>query len=292
MIDYLVFEGVNGQVFTVDQVMDLPLSAFETVVETRNDENVKTQLDGIWPEYDYLGRRTWHIEGDLIGTDPGNYWQRRMDIQGIFEPRPDLGFLYTVRLRVKFTGIGEEVISYCNLDGMPELPLAAMNPSISNCLINLKAADPRLYGSIIQTFTTDNPVVSGGRTFNKHYNFTYGASSSGGVASLANSGNTKTYPQITMYGPCDSPQAQVFDAHGNLHMFSLAGYSLGAADWVTVDFRARTVTDDGGQDVSAFMQPGSEWLYLEPGTNNTRFVGFNSTTACHAVWQWQNAYLL
>src|SRR5947207_9080298 len=121
MIDYVIFEGVNGQRLTVDQVMDLPMSTFETTVETRNDENVKVQLDGQWPEYDYLGKRTWHIEGDLVGNDPADYWARRKELVGVFEPRPDLGFLFTVRLHVKFTGL-EELVSDCTLDVTPEIP--------------------------------------------------------------------------------------------------------------------------------------------------------------------------
>lgn len=291
MIDYFSFEGVNGSVFTVDQVMDFPLSAFETIVETRNDEQLKVQRDGLWQTYDYLGKRTFHLEGDLLGTDSYNYWKKRMALLSCFEPRPDLGYRYTVRLHIKFTGIDEELIAECNLDGEPQLPLAANYPGISNCAIDLKAADPRLYGLNVQVAATGFPVVSGGRTYAKSYPKTYTAGSPGGTTTINNAGNTKTYPTVVIYGPCLSPVLTKFSA-GATHNFSLDNFFVPDGGYVTIDMADRTVITSDGYDASGQINADSEWLYLDAGNNDTKFVAFNPAGSCHAEWNWQNAYLL
>jgi tail protein len=292
VIESLTFEGVNGSIYVVDQIMDLPLSAFEMPVESRNDEEEIVQRDGLWPEFDYLGKRTFHIEGDLIGADIPNYWQKRMQLMSCFEPRPDLGFTYTVRLHMKFMGVVEELIADCNLDGQPEIPLAAMAPAVSDCQINLKAADPRLYGLNVNAYDTGIPVVSGGMFFPMTFPLTFIAGSSGGSATIINSGNTRSYPTVQIYGQCTSPSLQTFDADGTTHSFTLDNVHIADGDFVTVDFRLRRVTSSSGFDLSGAIHAGSEWLSLNPGNNNTKFTALNAAGSCHAQWQWQNAYML
>jgi hypothetical protein len=292
MIESLLFEGVSGAIYAVDQIMDFPLSAFEMPVESRNDEEEVVQRDGYWPEYDYLGKRTFHIEGDLIGSDIPNYWAKRQQLMACFEPRPDLGFTYTVRLHMKFMGVVEELIADCNLDGQPELPLTALAPGISDCQINLKAVDPRLYGLNVNAFDTGIPVVSGGRTFPWSFPLTFTTGSTGGSATIINSGNTRSYPVVQIFGGCTSPSLATFDSDGTTHTFALDNVHIADGDFITVDFRLRRVTSSNGLDLSAAIHPGSEWLFLNPGANNTKFTALNSTASCHAQWQWQNAYML
>lgn len=292
MIDYFSFEGVNGNVFSVDQIMDFPLSNFDMTVETRNDEQNKVQRDGNWQTYDYLGQRTFHFEGDLLGSSYSNYWKRRAALLSCFEPRPDLGFRYTVRLHIKFTGIDEELIADCNLDGQPELALDASTPAVSNCMINLKAADPRLYGANIQIGVTGFPVVSGGFTFAMTFPLSFTVGSPGGSYTVINSGNVKTYPTVLIYGPCISPTVTRYDVTGTPHNFILNNLFIQDGDYVTIDMRDRSVVTSGGYDASGSIDPTSEWLYLEPGLNQTKFVALNPAGSCRAEWHWQNAYLL
>lgn len=292
MIDYIIFEGVSGNSYAVDQVMDLPLSDFETEVESRNDETNIVQRNGNWPEFDYLGKRTWHIEGDLMGADVQDYWRRRQLLMACFEPRAELGFTYTVRLHMKFSGIDEEIISDCNLDGHPTLPLTALAPGISNCQINLKSADPRCYGINVNALETSAPVVTGGRTYAKTYPKVYASGSTGGTGTVIVAGNARTAPQVQIFGQCSSPSLQTFDADGTVHSFSLDNLFINDGDNITVDFRLRTVTSSNGLDLSGAIRPGSEWLTLPPGPNDIQFTALTPSGNCHAEWRWQNAYFI
>jgi hypothetical protein len=292
MIDYVILEGANGTSVYLDPTTNVyPMQNFDMQYASRNDQTDKVQQDGQWETYDYLGRMTLHIDGNILGDSPWDYWEKRMAFTSVFNPVSALGFKWTVNARVKFTGISEEVSTHFNLDGKPDIPINSQYPANSPFTVSLTAPDPRFYGTQ-QTFQTGQPIAVGGLTFPLTFPLSFGSLNTGGDAFLSNSGNATTYPEVIIYGPASSPSLTIDNADGTqtiLQLGASGGLSVGDGDYIIVDMKYRTVQSSLGANL--FQYVSGTWWFLQPGINHVRFNCLDSSPDTSAVFAWSNAYL-
>lgn len=290
MIDYVILEGANGSTLQMDPAA-YPLTVFDFTYDSRNDQTDLVQQHGQWQTFDYLGRVTLHMEGQILGNSAVDYWTKRQAFAQVFNPVPELGFRYTVNVRVKFTGILEETSGQFNLDGRPDNPLNSLYPSQSPFQVSLKAPDPRMYG-VQQATDTGQPVAVGGLTYPLSYPLSYGSANTGGDTFLNNGGNANTYCQVVIYGPITAPTLTIDNSDGTqstLGLTASGGLKVRDGDYISVDFKKRTVTSSVGNNL--FSYASGTWWFLQPGINHVRFNGLDSNADTYATFEWQNAYL-
>lgn len=141
--------------------------------------------------------------------------------------------------------------------------------------IPLKAADPRKYDVSETTATTRLPVPSGGRTYNRTYPLTYGASGLSGIITAFNNGTYSSPGMIIFNGPVDNPSVESLTT-GNKLAFTI---SLGIGDTLTVDLQNHAVVLNGAASRRYTLTYDSTWFSIEPGENDLRYGGVQSIPA-------------
>ncbi len=267
---------------------NLPFSSFSTEVDVRTDEMVKSQDDGLWDGFQYLGKRTIRAEGRILQQSSAEYMQMRKNILRALRPTPKLGNKVAGTLFIEFEGIGETVTADCSIEGWPEMPMEALSPSGGPFMITWKARDPVLYGQFTNTSTLTLTVAAPGRTYAKTYDRTYptGALVGSGVA-VPNAGNYQAFPKFRLYGPLTTPSL-ILVAGSVQYTWSL-NYTIPAGQYVDVDFRYKTVTGSSGENLYKYTA-GSTWWLLAPGDNAVTLQAAGGSG--YADISWKNAYML
>lgn len=156
--------------------------------------------------------------------------------------------------------------------------------------LQLVAADPRIYGATLNTSTVSSAAASttAGRSFNKSFDITYGATPPLGQLLVTNAGTTTTYPVIRIYGPGNNPRLYNFTTSQTIALT----YSLGTGDWLTIDTLNRTVLlNDGSSRYGAVDFPNTSWWGMVPGVNDLRFA-FDAYLAGSSMRvDWRDAWL-
>jgi hypothetical protein len=146
--------------------------------------------------------------------------------------------------------------------------------------------DPRAYDNSLLTATmgADGPL---GRTYNRTYNLTYLSGNFIPNTPVFNSGQTNTYPVITMNGPATNP---VFGNETTNNYITL-NYAFTNTDILVIDLNAKTITLNGNP-ARNLMQGGSTWFYAQPGNNAFYFNASAILTGTTSVSvSWRNAYI-
>jgi hypothetical protein len=272
---------------------EIPFRRFTTTVDMRSAERNKSQRHGIWPARSYFGRRIFSCEGDILADSSGEYWAIRQQLLNALMPRAQFGHHLAVgTLYTLFTGINEELMCECSLDGYPDIPIEAMAPARSSFLINFKAFDPKLYGDFKQTVL--NMVEPGGRVYPKVYNIDYPDAVQQNESIFINSGNIETYPIVRIYGPCTDPSVTLRLSHDNyVQEVKATGLTIPDGGWVELDFSKPSVIDSNGTNLYKYFV-GSEWWALEPDPVENIVTFFTPTWSApsRAVIGWRNAYML
>lgn len=146
--------------------------------------------------------------------------------------------------------------------------------------VEFYCSDPRLYDAFDTTTTLSPSVASAGRSYNRTFNFTYGAGSNPSSVNLVNAGNTTTYPMFTMYGPLTNPLISN-NTYGQYLWFNM---TMNVGDTFVVDCKNKTALLNG-VSVRGSMIQGSAWTTLAPGTNNIQFTPGSGTGQCSITYR-------
>lgn len=292
MISAARFVNINGATLLFNE-NDTPFKAFDTDVEMRTFEAQKAQQHGLYPAETYYGKRTFHVEGDLLLNSSAEYMTKRLSLQSALLARPHLKQKKIGTLYITWDGISEELSSDCTLDGYPSLPIQAMQPARGDYMINWKSFDPRCYGvSRVSRATPPSASIGGGRTYPKTYPKTYAPGSTApSDIIVSNSGNIEVYPTITVYGPTNGFQLSVIrpdNTRLSLNMLSIVLSSV--ADYVVIDFRRRLATLNNGQNVYNLVT--GDWWTLEPGTSTVQYRYISAGDTSYADVAWRNGYMI
>lgn len=145
-----------------------------------------------------------------------------------------------------------------------------VGPWIKKFQMALTCADPRIYSAVLNTTeVASSGGVEGGRTYDKTYDYKYGATSPTGIIHVINNGWGESPPIVRVWGPGINPSIINNTTGQAINLV----YTLNAEEYLELDFFARTITLGGTASRYYAMQyETSEWWYLQPGSNEIRLT--------------------
>lgn len=278
---------------------DYPLHTFETSVEVRSGNENRAGGHGTWVGNTWYGQRTIHMEGTILGNSSADYIIKRKHLLRILTPKSHIAPRTPMGVMdILWEGMDEKVQAEFTLDSYPELPLAALHPTVGDFQIGLKCFDPRMYTvekrSIIQRW----PLLY--RSFPLTYPKSYLTQQSGNWLNslITNSGDIETYPKFQIQGPCVNP---VFQVNRDTEQFDLffPGLTVADTEYLNIDFREKTavvVNDmidipDRSEKRDVYNMASGTWWTLEPGENLVTLY-YDSTIDPGSGWVfWKDAYM-
>lgn len=257
-------------------------------VDLRQEDRERPLEHGLYESYTYYGRRTFHGEGQLLGSNVSDYMSRRMDMHRSLIIPPRTGNRAPIRLDLQFDGIGDILRSYCTLDSYPELPMAVPNYALTDWMVSLKSFDPVLYTAAQRSASIPAPTIATGAPFPLIFPIDF--SSSSGTDGLArNSGNITTYPQAVITGPVTNPVLINMDTNETLRF---DGLILNSGDNITVDFKQRVALSSSGGNFYGSITSDSTFWTLEPGDTTFRYTADRAAAPSTLTLYWNDAYML
>lgn len=157
--------------------------------------------------------------------------------------------------------------------------------------VMVTAADPRRYGTTLQSLSTGLPVVTGGLTLPATTPWLLSATTVAGQIQTVNQGNFETRPVLTVTGPVVAPQIQVQMPDGSVRIMSFS-QDLISGDVLVIDTDAHSVILNGNASRRRFLTVASGWPVI-PARSATSFLfrstAYNSTATLTATWRsaWQ-----
>jgi hypothetical protein len=214
-----------------------------------------------WSHWDDLAA----VLDGALSTDTALLWKRlggTVDLQG------------TVRLAGEVTPIFDDT-------GAPVISFQAQ----------LRASDPRWYSATQHSAQTSAPSSSGGLALPLAFPLGFG-NPLGGSLSIANAGNTKTWPRVTIAGPINSPVIENTSKGAAVYFDGLV---LGASDLLTVEMTpaGRFATVNGVNALPYLRWIGSSFFSIAArATESVRFYGLTGgyATSTQMTVAWRDAY--
>jgi hypothetical protein len=149
------------------------------------------------------------------------------------------------------------------------------------------AADPRRYGTTLQTGTTGLPATTGGLTFPVTFPVAFSAVTVSGQINAVNSGSLDTRPIITIAGPVVAPTVSALYPDGTVRQLAYS-LDLASGDSLVIDTDAHTVVLNGGVSRRRFMTVSAGWPTIPAGsTVNYQFQSstYNASATLTATWR-------
>lgn len=153
------------------------------------------------------------------------------------------------------------------------------------------AADPRRYGTTLESESTLLPSVTGGLTLPATTPWLLSATVVAGQVDAANEGNFESLPLLTITGPVVAPQIQAQMPDGSVRLLTY-GQDLASGDVLVIDTDAHTVILNGTVSRRRFLTVPSGWPNI-PASSVTSFLfrstAYNATATLTATWRsaWQ-----
>jgi hypothetical protein len=132
----------------------------------------------------------------------------------------------------------------------------------ANAQFSMFAEDPRLYASVLTTqLVNQGGLAFTGRSYNRSYNYTYGAVVTPDEADCVNLGNRDTPVTFTITGSATNPT--IINNTEGLTLRVLV--NMGASDTLVIDTQYHTVYLNNTNRRDALVDPN--WFLLHPGSN-------------------------
>lgn len=159
------------------------------------------------------------------------------------------------------------------------------------CVIQLEAIDPRMYGTVLNSYSASLPVFTGA-SFNFTWNVNFGVVTNSGIITALNAGNFNTSPIITIAGPVDNPIVENITA-GKRLAFAL---TINSGDQLVIDTDAHSVLyyvagSSIGASRRSSMTTDSQWWELMPGSNTIRYSANTTKVGSIMSLQYRDAWV-
>lgn len=171
------------------------------------------------------------------------------------------------------------------------------DPDMREFKFDMIADDPRLFSQTLNTETGVESVIGGvvhiENTLPIHIENTSPVHVLGRSVSVTcnNVGNFGASPIIKVTGPTNGP---IVTNETTGIKIDLNGLVLAAGEYVTIDVSAapKTILKNDGTDQSGYMTADSDWIYLNPGSNNITLLD-DTPAALDATLQvqWRDTYI-
>lgn len=162
------------------------------------------------------------------------------------------------------------------------IPLdVARTPFSPTVALQLFATDPRIYADTASAGSTGPPTVGTGLTFNATPDFSFGGAASGGFITAVNAGDYPAPWTATITGPVTNPSLQLLETG---QVLTLTGV-VDAGTTLVLDSANRSILLGGTASRYYFLQAGSTWFDLAPGTNTIRYNASAGTGTLDLAWR-------
>jgi hypothetical protein len=147
--------------------------------------------------------------------------------------------------------------------------------------------DPRIYSNTSSTARLSFAGTTA-RVYPRTFPTTYSVAGAGlpRFGSLANNGNTTTFPVISFYGPCVNPSI-VNATSGKILKLNA---TLGSNEIATIDTDFHTVLING-VNARNLLTNTSRWFGMEPGVTSLGYSADTAGSDSTATITWRNAYI-
>jgi hypothetical protein len=133
--------------------------------------------------------------------------------------------------------------------------------------VQLKALDPRIYSSDLESLQTVLQSLTGGRSYPLSFPRSYGAGAAAGTLTATNDGTYPTPVVLTVTGPLQDPIIEHIEKGRVLEFEDI---TLAAGEELIIDTGRKTALLNGVTSRRNLMKR-AEWFLLDPGDNNIRF---------------------
>lgn len=137
----------------------------------------------------------------------------------------------------------------------------------AHAALEFLAVDPRIYDDTLTALSTTLPSGSAGLTFNATADFSFGGAVTGGFVTAINLGNYRAPWTATIPGPVTNPSIQ----HVGLGVALNFTGTVNTGESLVIDSDAQTVLLNGTASRYSWLNPGSQWFEVLPGTNTINF---------------------
>lgn len=229
--------------------------------ETRESAAERTEQDGAIQGSNWYGKRPVILAGELRGggTVLRNEAAARV-MRASNAMRRDATLVWT-------PDGGEQVF----VKGRRAQPTRITGNWNKKFQIAVMAADPRIYSTTLTTGTVTAAAASeAGRSYNRVFNYTYGATTPNATLFVTNNGWGESPPIVRIWGPGINPSL-INNTTGQA--MNLTYTLTSAEEYLELDFFNRTIKLMGTSNrYSAMNFATSEWWYLQPDQNEIRLA--------------------
>lgn len=107
------------------------------------------------------------------------------------------------------------------------------------------------------------------------------------TVAVNNEGNDNSYPVVTITGACKNPVIE----NVTLGLKVEVNVTVGAGETLVIDFKNKTVKQNGVNVYKSFNFANSEWWWIKPGSNTIKYTVESGETATQAKIEYRNAWL-
>lgn len=147
------------------------------------------------------------------------------------------------------------------------------------------AYDPTIYSATTNSYSGIAVPGGGGATFPLTFPITFTTQNTGTV-NVNNSGNTESYPLITLNNLLTSPTITNVTTGESFGLNA----SFTTGDSVIIDMKNRTVIKNGTTPLLTSIVDGSTWWSLDPGSSTIRINTGSSADTGTMTISWSDAY--
>lgn len=248
----------------------IKINGFHDAPDVRTADTERARAHGMFAGTDYLGGRSITAEIEVVAPHPDEAdWSA---FSRAFVP----GDTAESTLKAQIPGVagGIEVQVGARVRRLA-LPIDRDYLfGHGSAMVEFFCTDPRIY-SVAQTLVSiDQAAISGsGLTFPATFPLSFGGAVSGGLGVATNAGEFSAPWVGTITGPVDNPRIENV-ATGQVLSFT---GSLSAGQTLVISSLDRSVLLSGTASRYSWLNFGSSWFDLAPGTNTIRFAGTAGT---------------
>lgn len=262
MIDTLVLDQLTlgtGTNFPLSEV-----SGLEVIPIRTPSEDLPGQHGSYVPNQLYGGRRII-VAGRVKGATSATYLTNRQSLESALKIARDAsGNLTPITAKFNLTGGGAYQAVVIPRRGA-EMPFRPGHVSFEQFVFELEAQDPALYSQTLTEQTISLPT-GGGVALPTALPASLSAGT-GGEATLTNAGDLESFPTVRFDGPLTNPT--IFNL--TLGITLQLSLTLLAGEYVTIDMRAKTITQGTSTNKMNTLASGSDFFWLKSGANTIKF---------------------
>lgn len=243
--------------------------------EVRAEFQEREADHGSWASPVYLGSRPITLSGTVEA-------QSRTALQAAMEQLYVAASLSDTTLTVWESPAKQAVV---RRSGKPLVQY--VSDRVATYSVMVTAADPRRYGSTLQSGTTGLPSTTGGLVFPATFPITFSATTVSGQINAVNSGTIDTRPVLTITGPVVAPTISGLYPDGSVRQL-VYSQDLQTGDTLVIDTDAHSVTLNGAVSRRRFLTISSGWPAIPAGASvayQFQSGTYNPTAMLTASWR-------